>query len=362
MKVLASTLAAIALAQENAGDDGRAFDAAGFGDYELSAFDDLYGFGGSNYYYDDAFAATYEATDDAVGANRESANAAETGDDEKAKENRYFFTATQTGTTVTVKTTPITTADSTRKCWKCDAMTYATCASSGGYEDCPLGDQDCCFVEIREEYQALQQLCTGCKDKRACEDNKAENFNPTNAGAALENGNDVHQCRPDYRQQRIGKRENNQSVCRQCFKTCEAEGTYCFGSIVNTSTLPNINFKLNTDKASYPWGSARTAADFTGFGIPTYLMADATTSATITTAITNKSALLNVYFANTVDGKATTSTGLLVDSAEDPEEMLYWGLQGADKQWWESDLKAKQNSLKAVSAAQATTPPAVTDF
>merc|ERR1712157_314649 len=98
MKVLASTLAAIALAQENAGDDGRAFDAAGFGDYELSAFDDLYGFGGSNYYYDDAFSATYEATDDTVGANRESANAADTGDDDKAKENRYFFTNTGTTT------------------------------------------------------------------------------------------------------------------------------------------------------------------------------------------------------------------------------------------------------------------------
>ena len=147
MKGLASTLAAIALAQ---GDDGRNFDATGFGDYELSAFDDLYGFGGSNYYYDDTFSATYEASDDAVGTNRESANAADAGDDDKAKENRYFFTNNSNGPTTTTKVTTKTTV-SNRKCWKCDAMTYATCASSGGYEDCPLGDEDCCFVEIREE-------------------------------------------------------------------------------------------------------------------------------------------------------------------------------------------------------------------
>ena len=132
--------------------------------------------------------------------------------------------------------------------------------------------------------------------------------------------------------------------------------------MVDTSTTPNIAFKLLTNKASYPWADSRTAADFTGFGIPTYLMADATSSATITTAITNKSALLNVYFANTSDGKVTTSTGALINEAGDPAEMLYWGLQGADKQWWESDLKAKQNSLKAVSAAQKTTAPAVSDF
>merc|ERR1712066_232011 len=113
----------------------------------------------------------------------------------------------------------------------------------------------------------------------------------------------------------------------------------------------------NTHKASYPWTTARTAADFNGFGIPTYLRADATTAATLTTAIANKDAgTLNVYFANTSDGKATTSTGTLKNSLEDDAEMLYWGLQGADKQWWESDLKAKQNSLKAVSAAQVSGP------
>merc|ERR1712046_242661 len=101
-------------------------------------------------------------------------------------------------------------------------MTYSQCASAGSYQLCPLGDKDCCFVEIREE-------------------NQAENFNPV----ALPDGENVDQCRPDYRQQRMGKRENNQSVCRQCFQACDpsAASGNCFGGIV-ANTGVSITFPL----------------------------------------------------------------------------------------------------------------------
>ena len=184
-------------------------------------------------------------------------------------------------------------------------------------------------------------------------DNKAENFNPT----ALTDGEHVDQCRPDYRQQRIGKRENNQSVCRQCFKTCDStvdSGANCFGSI-NGNTPQNIAFKLNTNKAKYPWTTALTAPDFVGFGIPTLFRADsAATGNTIGTEIAGFHTLtganagpdtLNLYFASNTDGKVDPSDA---DGTGDANEMIYWGLHGASKDWWSSDLKAKQTALAAL--------------
>ena len=45
-------------------------------------------------------------------------------------------------------------------CWKCDAMSYEQCAAEGRYEECSLGENDSCFVEIREVKSRLTQLCT----------------------------------------------------------------------------------------------------------------------------------------------------------------------------------------------------------
>lgn len=55
-------------------------------------------------------------------------------------------------------------------------MTYADCSALGDIEACEKGDKDCCFVEIREQAQQLQQLCTGCKSRNACENLRDENF------------------------------------------------------------------------------------------------------------------------------------------------------------------------------------------
>lgn len=353
MKVFTSALAVTAVVAQDAGDGSRGFDYGGFDSYDLSAFDDSYGFGGSDYYgFDEnAYSDNYGVEDaDAVGAGRETEVAADAAeDDDERKGERYFFTTVATTAATSAATT--TTVAGTNHCWKCDAMSYATCASAGAYQNCPLGDQDCCFVEIREEYQQLQQLCTGCKDAQACMDNKAENFNPT----AHTDGEHVDQCRPDYRQQRIGKRENNQSVCRQCFKTCDSavdNGANCFGSI-NGNTPQNIAFKLNTNKANYPWTSALTAADFVGFGIPTLFRADkdAGLSNTINAEIAAfNAATLNLYFASNTDGKVDPSNN---DGTADAAEMIYWGLHGASKTWWSSDLKAKQDALVALGGQNA---------
>jgi len=279
-------------------------------------------------------------------------------------EERYFFTTSST-TTSTTSTTTTTLSDGV-KCWKCDAMTYATCASTGSWQLCPLGDKDCCFVEIREQKQKLQQLCTGCKDKTACEDNRAENFKDVSAI-----NNMLDQCRPDYRQQKMGRRSPQQSVCRQCFQTCDPTGAspgagsdYCFGGIASTSTTPNVAFNLNTHQAKFAWNGHLSTADFTGFGIPTGAMMDATSDATIIAKVTAATTvldpeLLNVFFQSATNGKSITGVGT-ADSTRATGEMTFWGLHGADRVWWTSNLKNIQGALRTKTTSGSLF--ATTDF
>jgi len=276
---------------------------------------------------------------------------------EETEEERYFFTTSPT-TTSTTSTTTTTLGDGV-KCWKCDAMTYATCASGGSWQTCPLGDKDCCFVEIRETKQKLQQLCTGCKDKTACEDNRAENFKDPSAVNYL-----LDQCKPDYRQQKIGRRGPQQSVCRQCFRTCNPTGTgngsgsdYCFGGIVNAASTANVGFDLNTHQTKYPWNGHLSTLDneFLGFGIPTGAMMDQTKDATIigkvagATHLTD-SEVLNVFFANAADGKLITGVGT-DNNVRETGEMTYWSIQGADRAWWTANLKNIQETLRGITVA-----------
>lgn len=260
--------------------------------------------------------------------------------DTPQEDERYFFTVPPP--VVTVPTVPITTQPSPgQKCWKCDAMTYATCASTGSYEECPLGDLDCCFVEVRETKQKLQQLCTGCKDRTACEDNRAENFNGMTNGMQF-------QCRSDYRYQRFGQRAAQQSVCRQCFNKCDPSTTAgqanCFGQFTTGGAGSIIAPKLVTNQASYPWTGALngvTDSDFEFYGIPTGGILDGNTHASVITAIQGKTTLLNVYFQG-ADGKLNAGTA---DGVQDLNEMTFWGLQGASQAWWSSNLKSIQTAL-----------------
>jgi hypothetical protein len=262
-----------------------------------------------------------------------------------ADEERYFFTTTTTTPpTPTPPTTPTTTQVPGEVCWKCDQMTYTGCASQGHFEVCELGDVDCCFVEIREKYQGLQQLCTGCKDATACEDNQEQNF----MGVSRQ----YHQCRPDYRLQHQARGRGQQSVCRQCFNKCNTstglDFSMCFGSIENQSSTPNVMLTLHSDEANYPWSGAYVGGDFTAFGIPTGgrldsgTLSDATAINEITTFGTSPETR-NIYFRNAADGKVDLSNGV---SGREQTEMTYWGLHGASQAWWSSNLKGIQDTLK----------------
>jgi len=337
MKVLASL--AVAVLGQFEGDSGeRGFDYGGFGDYDLSAFDSSYGF-------DDSYTGVYDYSADVAPAEATAGRETEVEDDEsdKKKGERYFFTAATT-TTVTVVTVPVATVDSVQQCWKCDAMTYATCASGGSYENCGLGDRDCCFVEVRTTHTKLQQLCTGCKDKTACEDNKAENFEGTDMDDA--------QCRPQMLQQKTNSRhQNQQSVCRQCFNTCDstvAGGAFCFGSITgSTPVMFQIPFASKPDQLEMgvPHGRADWASVI---GIPTGVMLDSDNGHNTAqiTQIEGVNDALNVFFGNNADGKVS----LTGDGAYTSADMTFWSVLAGNKAWWGSDLKTLQNDGKAAQA------------
>lgn len=221
-------------------------------------------------------------------------------------------------------------------------MTYANCASGGEMEECHDGDEDCCFVEVRETQGSLQQLCTGCKDRTACEDMKGDNFvgHYTN-----------YQCRSDYRYQRAGRGRIQQSVCRQCFQTCDpsADSSKCFGSIATNGATPNVKFTLHSDEANFPWNNFYVGGDVDGFGIPTHAKLDSGVDSAVIGDIESFASAdtQNVWFANAADGKADGSNG---DSTRDNAEMTFWGLQGASMAWWTSDLKTKQSTLGAAGS------------
>lgn len=247
-----------------------------------------------------------------------------------ADDERYFFTNPSTTSTTTTTTT--TTPSDGDTCWKCDQMTHAKCSSEGTPEKCQKGDKDCCFIEVRETAQQLQQLCTGCKSKDACTNLRDENFVGSNQI--------THQCRPDYRQQRVGRFNRSvQSVCRQCFNTCEAASpTGCFGESLTPSGHFQINYDFSANPTFYGWSHPLNyyqGSDFLGLGIVIGSVVDNTdaVNADITTGL-----VPNVYHRNAVASKAHPGGN---------NQNIFWGIHGATKAWWESDLKAMQNKVKS---------------
>jgi len=110
-------------------------------------------------------------------------------------------------------------------CWKCDQMTFADCAMNGEWKSCPSGDYDVCFLELRSTHNNVQQICTGCKDLNACEHLKFENFRNANPSTTP---TPFDQCRPTVAQGNARGRFGNsrQSVCRQCFNTCDSDSSH----------------------------------------------------------------------------------------------------------------------------------------
>jgi hypothetical protein len=295
---------------------------------------------------------------------------------------RYFFTQPVLITQPVIVTNPTTTPPMEGGwCWKCDAMNYVDCAATGWYEECGLGEKDCCFVEIREMYGDLKQLCTGCKQTNACENLRKENFQYQDI-IELDPGFQwiEDQCRPDYTDQRRNMRDGaQQSVCRQCFQTCmpgDYGSRFCFGSIVerdpdlevtppngdgvffhipftnNAVNYPNVNlgsYKFNIDVNT---GLVREGVA-TALGIPTHLLLDCHANSDELACdhieFTDADGFFhdntrNIYFSDHAlsnDGKSRSEVG---DQIRQLHEMTYWGLQGASRHWWENDLKFIQGT------------------
>ena len=97
--------------------------------------------------------------------------------------------------------------------------------------------------------------------------------------------------------------------------------------------MHNLAFKLQTNKAQYPWGAFYNSAiaDVTdGMGIPVAQLTNTDTAGDITDA--GQWALAtNLYSTDATNGR-NSPTGTATS-------VVFWGLQGADRAWWSSNLK-----------------------
>ena len=123
-------------------------------------------------------------------------------------------------------------------CWHCDATgstteeTYAKCDAIGSWKECAFGagfnfvggDFDCCMIEEIKTRGEVTSLCTGCKDKTSCENNRDQNFGASNTPPVMT------QCRPE---DALTSGRFGPSVCRQCFPKCPDTTLLCFATGVN---------------------------------------------------------------------------------------------------------------------------------
>ena len=92
------------------------------------------------------------------------------------------------------------------KCWTCkDAKNAKACRENGYVQQCESNEQ-VCEIEVRKRKgKRIVSVSTGCKWRRACLDNKRQNFIDANKWQ--------HQCRPAKWHHTFNK---GPSVCRQC--------------------------------------------------------------------------------------------------------------------------------------------------
>jgi len=98
-------------------------------------------------------------------------------------------------------------------CWTCkSASSVADCRDNGYVEQC-LSNEQVCEIEVRKRNgNRVETVSTGCKWRRACLDNKRQNFMYSNPAE--------WQCKPAPWHQ---YQKDDTSVCRQC---CDAN-EYC---------------------------------------------------------------------------------------------------------------------------------------
>lgn len=283
---------------------------------------------------------------------------------------------TNTGTTTTNTNTgnnPVVSASAGTElgCWKCDAMSYAQCATEGRFEVCTEygtnEDQAVCFIEMREQDQKLTQLCTGCKTSQACEDLKKNNFHPAENTAGFSPAR--NQCKPNHREQRRSKRFGaSQSVCRQCFMMCDSgTGTNCFGGL----TLAVESAADDTAKREMAHWFAYIETQFpTGthttdeakamlrapqlLGIPLGITINtATQFATDVTLINNVANYL--YYGTTGTGSYNAATTFDDSKTATTTRLpVFWGLAKQDEAFWTMNIPAVQNSYRTRQTASLT--------
>jgi len=284
---------------------------------------------------------------------------------------RYFAAAANLGSSTVPDPTAATDVNSVygTGCWKCDAMSYTTCASEGFWQDCSndqaAGDSGVCFVEMRETSQELTQLCTGCKDAQACDDLKKQNF--AYGGGSPDARN---QCKSDWRMQRPSRRRYGvmQSTCRQCFSMCldlgqdntevvnDTRGNYCFGGLSNEDIQPDLSdadsaawFKVPTAMSQYATSTGINTLDQYSLGIPLHAVVGASEAAKITN---NNNKDNKVMWGNTYDngnlasgsGKvpAGVAVGAVTLASQNNQGYLFWSLHDHAMDFWSMDIIERQ--------------------
>jgi hypothetical protein len=277
---------------------------------------------------------------------------------------RYFSRTTSPTTTTSPITSPTTQSDG-YVCWHCDADSFANCALHGEYRTCSLGEKDCCFVELRETKDKLQQICTGCKAYQACHDLKRQNFVWSDSKGITTHEMPHDQCRPVHnRLQSVGRFRGQQSVCRTCFRQCKLEadntdgkGSMCFGGLQENGGDFSLTFPPTPPAMAGTWEMNGTPV----LGIPTWGAFDKTADTDIIACIEAGAPLClpaslaapqltytnynHVYF-----GKSSAANGKTYDvTYQDGDrsvftEMTFWQIQDQPKPWWQTDLKREQDT------------------
>lgn len=98
-------------------------------------------------------------------------------------------------------------------CWSCKAAeSYDDCLQKGNFEVCDhIGQEPVCGLEIRR-YLSSTRIYTGCAPKKGCEALRNQNFVGPYKWRT--------QCRIET--PALWSRRFGESVCRQCFSTCDA--------------------------------------------------------------------------------------------------------------------------------------------
>ncbi|CAG5080215.1 Oidioi.mRNA.OKI2018_I69.PAR.g9507.t1.cds [Oikopleura dioica] len=120
------------------------------------------------------------------------------------------------------------------RCWKCDHKSVAACQAQGSLETCE-SNEDSCQLEIRTRKSNITKIKTGCKQKKACQRNQANNF----FEQSFWYNKDKTQCRPET------NRGYTVSVCRQCCWTdnCVNQGSGFWPKMKSESEAKAKNFQ-----------------------------------------------------------------------------------------------------------------------